>query len=210
MNIGIDLDGVLTNYRKFAIEKGQKYCEENGKGRLVNPKAYYINDMFNWDEETEVDFWTQNIFLYAENNPAIPVASDNIKKLKKDGNTIFIITARLFASPDTECSDEIKEKMRKTVKNWLDKNQIEYDYLIFSRENKTKDIIENNIDIMIEDSPNNLKKLSELTQMICVDWPYNKSVENDNIYRCYNWNEIYKKIIEIGKNKKEIKNGYNN
>ena len=200
MNIGIDLDGVLTNYRKFAIEQGQKYCEENTKGKLENPDAYYMKDMYNWDEETDYDFWIKNIFTYATENPAIQGASENIKKLKKDGNTIFIITARKFATPDDECEQEIKEKMKKIVKEWLAKNKIEYDYVIFSKEDKSKNIIENNIDVMIEDSPNNVKKLSRLTKVICVDWPYNKGIENDNIYRCFNWNEIYMKIKEIDSN----------
>lgn len=197
MNIGIDLDGVLTNYRKFAIEQGQKYCEENTKGKLENPEAYYMKDMYNWDEETDYDFWIKNIFIYATENPAIQGASENIKKLKEDGDTIFIITARKFATPDDDCEQEIKEKMKKTVKEWLDKNEIEYDCIIFSKEDKSKNIIENNIDVMIEDSPNNVKKLSKLTKIICVDWPYNKGIENDNIYRCYNWNEIYMKIKEM-------------
>lgn len=200
MNIGIDLDGVLTNYRKFAIEQGQKYCKENTKGKLENPDAYYMKDMYNWDEETDYDFWIKNIFTYATENPAIQGASENIKKLKKDGNTIFIITARKFATPDDECEQEIKEKMKKIVKEWLAKNKIEYDYVIFSKEDKSKNIIENNIDVMIEDSPNNVKKLSRLTKVICVDWPYNKGIENDNIYRCFNWNEIYMKIKEIDSN----------
>ena len=167
VNIGIDLDGVLTNYRKFAIEQGQKYCEENNKGKLENP--------------------------------AINGASENIKKLKEDGHTIFIITARKFATPDDNCKEEIREKMKKTVKEWLAKNEIEYDYIIFSSEDKSKYIIENNIDVMVEDSPNNVKRLSKLTKIICMDWPYNKGIENDNIYRCYNWNEIYDKILEINK-----------
>lgn len=199
MNIGIDLDGVLTNYRQFAIEQGQKYCEENNKGKLINQEAYYIKDMFNWDEETDSDFWTKNIFTYAIESPAIQGASENIKKLKADGHTIFIITARKFATPDDNCEQEIKEKMKKTVKEWLAKNDIVYDYIIFSTEDKSKYILENNIDIMIEDAPNNLRKLSKLTKMICFDWPYNKDVESDNIYRCYNWNEIYDKIAEIDK-----------
>lgn len=199
MNIGIDLDGVLTNYRQFAIEKGQKYCEENNKGKLKNPEAYYIKDMYNWNEETDLDFWIKNIFSYAKENPSIQGASENIKKLKADGHTIFIITARKFATPDDNCEQEIKEKMKKTVKEWLAKNDIEYDYIIFSTEDKSRYIIENNIDIMVEDSPNNLRNLSKLTKMICVDWPYNKDVESDNIYRCYNWNEIYDKIFEISK-----------
>ena len=33
--------------------------------------------------------------------------------------------------------------------------------------------------------------------MICVDWVYNKGIENDNIFRCYNWNEIYETISKI-------------
>lgn len=199
MNIGIDLDGVLTNYRQFAIEQGQKYCRENNKGQLVNPEAYYMKDMYNWDEETDYDFWIKNIFSYATENPAIQGASENTKKLKEDGHTIFIITARKFATPDDNCKEEIREKMKTTVKEWLAKNEIEYDYIIFSSEDKSKNIIENDIDVMIEDSPNNVKSLSKLTKIICMDWPYNKGIENDNIYRCYNWNEIYDKILEINK-----------
>lgn len=200
MNIGIDLDGVLTNYRKFAIEQGQKYCIENNKGKLTNPEAYYIMDMFNWDKDTDLDFWIKNIFLYAKENPAIQGASENIRKLKKDGHTIFIITARKLATPDDKCEQELKDKMKKTVKEWLSKNKIEYNYILFSKEDKTKNIIENNIDVMIEDSPNNVKSLSKLTKIICMDWPYNKGIKNDNIYRCYNWNEIYMKIKEIENN----------
>lgn len=199
MNIGIDLDGVLTNYRKFAIEQGQNYCKENNKGKLVNPEAYHSKDMFNWDEETDMDFWMKNIFLYAEENPVIQGASENIKKLKADGHTIFIITARMGASPESNCKEEVREKMKETVKEWLAKNEIVYDYIIFSKEDKSKHIMENNIDVMIEDAPSNLKNLSKLTKMICVDWPYNRGIENDNIYRCYNWNEIYDKILEISK-----------
>ena len=199
MNIGIDLDGVLTNYRQFAIEQGQKYCRENNKGKLENPEAYYMKDMYNWDEKTDYDFWIKNIFSYATENPAIQGASENTKKLKEDGHTIFIITARKFATPDDNCKEEIREKMKTTVKEWLAKNEIEYDYIIFSSEDKSKNIIENDIDVMIEDSPNNVKSLSKLTKIICMDWPYNKGIENDNIYRCYNWNEIYDKILEINK-----------
>ena len=114
MNIGIDVDGVLTNYRKFTIEQGLKYCKENNKGKLVNPEAYDSIDMFDWDEETDSDFWNKNIFLYAEKNPAIQGASENIKKLKEDGHTIFIITARTFASPESDCKEVLREKMKKT------------------------------------------------------------------------------------------------
>ena len=72
-----------------------------------------------------------------------------------------------------------------------------YDEIIFSEEDKSSYIREKKIDIMIEDSPQNLKQLSKLTKMICYDWKYNKGIENENIYRCNNWHEIYAKIKEL-------------
>ena len=203
MNIGIDIDGVLTDCGKFTIEQGLKYCKENKKGKLVNPDAYDSDEIFDWDKETDTDFWLKNIFVYARENPVIEGAAENIKKLKSDEHAIYIITARWLAGPGTNISEDIRQEMRATVKEWLDKNGIVYDKIIFSGEDKSKHIIENDINIMIEDSPNNLKQLSQITKMICFDWVYNRGIENSNIYRCYNWNEIYEKITNLSKNKGE-------
>ncbi len=35
MNIGIDIDGVLTDISKFKVEYGLKYCNEVKKGKLI-------------------------------------------------------------------------------------------------------------------------------------------------------------------------------
>ncbi len=200
MNVGIDIDGVLTDIRKFTIEEGIKYCEQYKKGRLVNPDAYSSEEVFDWDRETDLDFWFKHIFQYAEENPPLLGAAENIKKLKKDGHRLYIITARWLASSKTEKQfgegSELREKMRNTVKEWLNKNDIVYDEIIFSEEDKSSHIIEKKIDIMIEDSPQNLKELSQITKMICYDWGYNQGIENENICRCHNWDEIYAKIKE--------------
>ena len=39
LNIGIDVDGVLTNLEKFQLENGKKYF---GETSIVNEKAYDI------------------------------------------------------------------------------------------------------------------------------------------------------------------------
>ena len=83
MKIGIDIDGVLTNYLKYAVEKGSKYCEINGVGSLINPNAIDTVDMFGWSEETDLNFWLENIFDYAINNSPIDGASSAIKKVKR-------------------------------------------------------------------------------------------------------------------------------
>lgn len=196
MNIGIDIDGVLTNIAEFALEKGLEFCKETGKGKLIKMSSYDTKEAFGWDQETDDAFWKKYLFLYAEENPVIDKASENIKKLKEDGHKLYIITARGLAGPDVK-NIEIRDKMRNTVKNWLDKNDIVYDDLIFTTEDKSQAIRDKKIDIMIDDSPYNLRDLSKITKMICYDWPYNRDVNNENIYRCYNWNEIYEYIKNI-------------
>ena len=205
MNIGIDVDGVLQNIYKFMIEEGTKYCKENNKGSLINSEAYMTYDMFGWDYETDVNFWVKNVFSYAEKGEVLSKASENINRLKEDGHKTLIITAR--CSGNTQYSKyfsiQDEQKMKITTTEWLNKNNIIFDEIIFSGEDKAKDIIENNIDVMIEDSPKNLEQLSKITKMICVDWPYNKAVNKDNIYRCYNWDEIYD-IINLIETKENV------
>ena len=204
MNIGIDIDGVLTDVRKFVIEEGSKYCKEHNKGELINPDVYEMKEMFGWNLATIFNFWRKNIFKYAKENPVIDGASENIKKLKEDGHKIYIITARWLASTKKHRIlrhvEKISNKMKETVINWLNENNIIYDEIIFSKDDKSKHIIKNNIDIMIEDAPDNVKELSELTKVICYDWVYNRGIENENIYRCSNWDEIYKVISELSNN----------
>lgn len=88
--------------------------------------------------------------------------------------------------------------MRSIVKKWLKKNKIYYDKLIFSPEDKRKICKENNVDIMIEDSPKNISELSEvLPKVICFDALYNQNINKENVIRCYSWYDIYYKISNI-------------
>ena len=196
MNIGIDIDGVLSDIAGFTIEKGLEFCKETGKGSLQNVISYDTQEVFGWDKETDDEFWKKYIFLYATENPVMNNAPENIKKLKEDGHNLYIITARWPAGPDVK-NIEIRDKMRETVRNWLAKNNVIYDELIFTPEDKSQAIKEKNIDIMIDDSPYNLRDLSKITKMICYDWPYNRDVNNENIHRCNNWDEIYDYISKI-------------
>lgn len=133
---------------------------------------------------------------YAINEKARPFASEIIKKLKQDEHEIYIITARWL----TNREDEIGDKMREIVKKWLTENEIIYDKLIFSKasnEEKSQEILENKIDLMIEDSPNNINELSNIIPIICYDAGYNKNCVGDKITRCYSWYDIYAKISKM-------------
>lgn len=196
MRIGIDIDGVLTDLEQFSIDYFSKYCVENNINFNIGTSDYYISKTFNVSIEKEDDFWNKYLESYAINEKARPFASEIIKKLKQDGYEIYIITARWL----TNREDEIGDKMRKIVKKWLAENEIIYDKLIFSKasnEGKSQEILENKIDLMIEDSPNNINELSNIIPIICYDAGYNKNCVGDKITRCYSWYDIYAKISKI-------------
>lgn len=196
MRIGIDIDGVLTNIEQFVIDYISKYCVENNIKYNISNSQYDYYKTFNISEEQEMDFWNQSLESYAINEKARPFAAEVIEKLKQDGHEIYIITARWLTNRD----DDIGNKMREIVKNWLHENKISYDKLIFSKaekERKSEEIIENKIDLMIEDNPNNISELSNIIPVICYNAEYNKDCKGDEITRCYSWYDIYAKIKKM-------------
>ena len=47
---------------------------------------------------------------------------------------------------------------------------------------------------MIEDKVENINNISKNIPVICFNARYNKECNGENIYRCYSWYDIYKKI----------------
>lgn len=198
MRIGIDIDGVLTNIEQFCFDYFLKHLVENNIEYNVSSSSYDIYKTFGITPKQEDEFWDKYLFFYSSHEKARTFSAEIIKKLKSEGNEIYIITARWLANRD----DKVGEKMRKTVKKWLSKNKICYDKLIFSRasnQSKVDEISENKIDIMIEDNPNNIKELSKIIPIICCNANYNVGIEGKNIIRCYGWYDIYKHIKNLEK-----------
>lgn len=199
MRIGIDIDGVLTDEHSFILDYGTKYFSEKKIKYNLHNDIYDSENIFEVTEKQYNDFWEKYIFYYSENILIRPFASEVIKRLKSDGNDIYIITSRSF----TTYENKYKAKMQNIVKEWLDKNNVVYDELIFSR-NKSDICKEKNIDIMIEDKPENISLISKDRLVICYDHPYNNKLTNSNIIRCYSWFDIYDKIIHFSDIKKLI------
>lgn len=150
--------------------------------------------MFNWSNEEDNKFWEKYLFDYAKNEKPRVFANEVTKKLSDDGNKIYIITARCLSNLNTYEG----KLMRNTVINWLKENNIYYDEVIFTDEDKRKVCTHYNIDIMIEDAPKNIMELSEiLPNVICFDTVYNRECISDNIIRCYSWYDIYSKIKDL-------------
>ncbi|MEG1494909.1 MAG: hypothetical protein RR047_00415 [Bacilli bacterium] len=190
MRIGIDIDGVLTDIAKYEIDLGTKYfC--NQQVSIVDSKAYFTKDMFNITKEMDNQFWASIIYDYIESEPPRKFASEIIKKLKNLGHEIYLITAR---SSELNMS---QEEIQSLTLTWLKENDIYYDKIIFSPEDKLEVCLDNKIDLMIEDKPENIKDISSKIPVIVFDSNYNETCLGPNIIRCYSWYDIYIKIITM-------------
>ena len=193
MRIGIDIDGVLTNDDDYILDFTSKYCYEHGLKGFDNANLYEYKKL-NWDENTINNYREEYFLNYIKNEPARKFASEVIKKLRNDGNKIFIITARYKTSENGQINNE---NVKECTLNWLRKNKIEYDKVIFTKPPKTKEILENKIDIMIEDSPTTINELVKVVNVLYYDTRYNRDIEHENITRVYSWYDIYMKINSI-------------
>ena len=192
MRIGIDIDNVISNFDEELLSSYLKHDKELRNNGIIDKKAY-VRKMFDWSEEEERTFYNNNIENIARNLKVKEYAREYIDKLRSDGHYICIITGR--------ANGEYKEPYKMT-KEWLDKNNIYYDKLVFTNaydsHGKAKECLKNNIDIMIDD----FKRICEdcVTNNIItllMDTPYNK---NSNLTRVHNWEKIYEFISKIRKN----------
>lgn len=190
MKIGIDIDGVLTDIERYILDCGTKYCYENNI--QINLKNVDYDEMktFNWNQEQSLIFWNDYLEDYVKDFKPRAYAVEVLNKLKVS-NEIYLITAR----NDYGLPIEDKNKMPEFTKKWLEDNKIYYDKLVFKPDSEKLDYcLENAIDVMIEDSPNNIINISKQVPVICYNCEYNAKVSGNNIIRVYSWYDILSKI----------------
>lgn len=192
MRIGIDIDGILNNQYTFCLEYGSKFCKEIGKYKIENPNALDTTDMFLWGENTAHQFWNKYREELVIKLPAKTFASEVIQMLKKEKNEIYIITAR--KNIDEWYPKDMQGKVEEITKSCLKENHIFYDKIFFDVQEKGEFCKNNQVDIMIDDDPNNIKKLIGKTKVIILDYPYNRNNDFQNVIRAYSWYDIYNKI----------------
>ena len=194
MNIGIDIDGVLTDLERMTIDFGTRMCVEENCPINIKLSEYFETKKFNWTEEQSEKFWNKYVVGYVtESNPR-EFAQEVIAKLQEEGNKIYLITAR----DESGMPPEYYGQMQQLTKQWLNAQNIKYEKLIFAKnEEKLPQCLENKIDVMIEDSPDNIKNISSKIKVIRFDCQYNKEANGENIITAYSWYHIYRIIKEM-------------
>lgn len=197
--IGIDIDNVLSNFNEELLKEFLEHDKKLRNTGIIDNNADYITrGMFDWSEEELNDFYYKNIERIAKNLNVIDKAPEYIKKLRKNGYEIYIISGR----DNGEYSNPYK-----MTSDWLDKYKIEYDKLIltdaYNSLEKAKICLENNISIMIDDSARILLEVdkAKITALL-MDTPYNR--EEGNLKRVHNWKEIYEFITNFQKEKVNV------
>ena len=195
MKIGIDIDNVISNFNDTLLTEYLLHDKELRNSGIINKNADYIRKgMFDWNEDEEINFYKNNIERIAKKLGVIEGAKEYIDKLHDDGHIICIITGR--------DNGEYTEPYNMT-KKWLEDNSIYYDNLIltdaYDKCAKTKQCLNHNIDIMIDDS---VRICSDCIEngitTILMDTTYNRY---SNIQRVKSWKEFYR---YVSNNKKKL------
>lgn len=188
MNIGIDMDGVMIDDDRYILDNLSKFLYEKGLPEMENPTVY--EEKFNLDADENLKYREEYFFNYIENAKPFDYTKEVIDKLHEKGHKIVVITGRFKTT--SKC--ELGEKMRFLTENWLRKNKIYYDKIVYSVIPKIKEVEENNIDLMLEDSPYNIPLLARVTKVACFNTQYNQHIDLPNVTRVFSWYDFLSKF----------------
>lgn len=191
MKIGIDLDGVVFDSEKDFRIYSELYdmidLKQNSK---KDNRQIRFQDRFNWTQEETENFLKKYHKQIIREANYMPGAIKILKMLKEEGNSLIIITAR----------GGMNEEIIKLTNERLNKDKMDiFDKYYWKTENKDEICVKENIDIMIDDSYEKCKKISnaKINTIYLKDAPSYDLMENEYLKVLYNWGEIYRYIKEM-------------
>ena len=195
MNIGFDVDGVLTDFEWFLNTYGKKYFHRHKKNHEVVVASSSVAKRFGHSDNWNRKFYLHYLVWYATKYPIRENAAEVIHSLRQQGHKIYIITARALADGE----NILGKLMRHCLLQWLKKNYVEFDGIYFvstadCAKEKYKLCKKLNLSIMVEDEPENITKIGELCKVICMSADYNQEVHSHA--RAIDFGEIYWNIIQ--------------
>lgn len=174
MRIGIDIDDTIVNTSEMCINYVKKLDKKYGE----NIKDIITDNIKNPVVTLFYDNYLYDVIAHAKlKEDAVRV----INELYRD-NEIYFITAR---------SERFIKDVDNMTKNLLDSYNIKYNKIITGAGKKAELCVENNIDLLIDDSIKHCTNLSNIgIDTLLFNSINNKDIET-NLKRVYNWNEVY-------------------
>ena len=204
MNIGIDIDGVLTNLLGGVKKEYKKFSKLKNGRAVYKREAKSLAEMFGVTNNQDIEFFSDYIWVCAKKVKYYRSPKKYTHLLHKQGHKLIIITAREYAGQDNSKGAQ----MREIVERGLAKAGIYYDKIFYTSEIKTKIpvILEEKIDVFIDDFASNLQEISQHIPVICYNQRYNKTYQQKGLRRANNWHEVYKHIVNLQNERAKIEN----
>ena len=191
MKIGIDLDGVIFDSERIFRVYAELYdileLHQNG---IIDNREVRFQERYNWSQEIINNFMRKYHTKIIEEAAFMPGAKEVINMLKNEGHELIIITAR---------GNKKKEHIKITEDILKENNMYIFDKYCWGVEKKKEVCVAEKIDLMIEDSNNNCKEISDakIKTIYFKDAPNYEMEENEYLKTLYNWGEIYRYIKEV-------------
>lgn len=180
MNLGFDIDGVISNFtQRFAEIVNKRY------GITITETEMYCYDadlILGIPKEEAAEIAVE---IIKSDLPLNPLAKETLEKLTAEGHSIYLLTAR-------------SDTLFYYTLMWLKQKSVPYKE-IYHLVGGKKYQANVNVDLVVEDS---LQEALEYTRMVkhvlLFDQPWNKTKNvKDLIKRVYSWTDIYKEVQKI-------------
>lgn len=187
MKIGIDVDGVILDYERVLKTYADLYdFLELNKSGVINRNEHYLRKRYQWSNEERMNFFNKYSLELSKKTPLIPGAEFVIKQLQKENNELIVISARgdLIKGMEDIALEKFKEA------------GLTFDKCYWKQNDKLNILKHEKIDVMIDDSYDICKKLSEnkIKTIYFRDKEMKKIEENEYLKEVSNWGEIYRII----------------
>lgn len=185
MRIGIDVDDTITNSYKAIIKEVSEYYHID-YNNLLDKKMGYDEFLNNENFPNYTVFAFERYRHIMEKVEIKEDAVRFINKLHDEGNEIIFITARHHGEYDDPYAITFK---------YLSKHEIKFDKIITNRLDKDRVCLEEGIDLFIDDSISNCKKVKDAEiNVLLFDAPFNQNT--NDFKRVYSWQEVYNIVNE--------------
>ncbi|MCC3144826.1 hypothetical protein LJ207_05720 [Halanaerobium sp. Z-7514] len=182
-NLGIDIDGVLTDEGTAENNIWQRKMNEYfSRDIKLGKYTYNLAEAYGLSEAELNDFLKNKLFeVYQQVNSA-PGARETLSELAEQGHKLFLITAR-------------HENFRDLTEDWLEQHQIPY-HELHHQHDKAPLVLQKNISLFVDDKKENAINIAaENIPVILVSKYHNSDFKgNQIITKVDNWEQIKENI----------------
>lgn len=182
LKIGVDLDGVVVDFIGGAAAHYERWFGVALDPKKVNGSYAGIYDVSHFPSRAEFWAWADRVPNFWVDLPAIPGALGALYELEREyGHQFTIITAR-------------PESARAGTAEWVRSNWPSAQMLptIHHVPAGSKGTI-GEVQVYIDDSPEELESLRDKPCVLCFDQPWNKDFKGgDRVHRVADWSAVRK------------------